>query len=75
MLNNNNTIYIQRQRQQRKYWRPNPSDAEGFQNPEHKTFRGKCLIIIRSKANPGKITLKAEGESLTTGEVIIESKK
>ncbi len=53
----------------------NPSDAESFQNPEHKTFQGKCLIIIRSKANPGKITLKAEGESLTTGEVIIESKK
>ena len=53
----------------------NPSDAESFQNPEHKTFRGKCLIIIRPKGNAGKITLKAEGESLTAGEVIIESKK
>ena len=53
----------------------NPSDAESFQNPEHKTFRGKCLIIIRPKANAGKITFKATGESLTAGEVVIETKK
>ncbi len=53
----------------------NPSDAESFQDAEHKTFRGKCLIIIRPKGNAGKITLKAEGESLASGTVVIETKK
>ena len=52
----------------------NPSDMESFKNPEHKTFRGKSLIIVRPKGKPGKIILKAEGEGLRTGEVVIETK-
>ena len=51
----------------------NPSDVQSFQKPEHRTFNGKCLIIIRPKGNAGKIKLKAEGEGLTAGEVNIET--
>ena len=51
----------------------NPSDMESMQKPQHETFEGKCLIIIRPKGNTGKIMLKAEGEGLTAGEVVIET--
>ncbi len=51
----------------------NPSDMESMQKPQHETFEGKCLIIIRPKGNAGKIMLKAEGEGLTAGEVVIET--
>ena len=37
-------------------------DAESMQQPQHKTFEGKCLIIVQPKSTAGKITLKAEGE-------------
>ena len=52
----------------------NPSDAESMHQPQHKTFEGKCLIIIRAKGNAGTIKLKAKGEGLMTGEVVITTK-
>ncbi len=52
----------------------NPADMESFQKPEHKTFRGKCLVIVRPKGKAGKIILRAEGEGLMAGEVVIETK-
>jgi beta-galactosidase len=51
-----------------------PDCMESFQKPEHKTFEGKCLIIVRPKGDAGRITLKAEGEGLQAGEVVIETK-
>lgn len=50
-----------------------PSGVESFQKPQHKTFEGKCLAIVRPKGRAGNIILKAEGEGLTAGEVVIES--
>jgi beta-galactosidase len=52
----------------------NPSDMESFQHPQHKTFEGKCLVIVQPKGKAGIIKLKAEGEGLESGEVIIDSK-
>ncbi len=52
----------------------NPSDAESMQQPQHKTFEGKCLVIVQPKGNAGKITLKAAGENLESAEVLIETK-
>jgi beta-galactosidase len=52
----------------------NPSDMESFQRPRHKTFRGKCLIIIRPIGKAGKIVLKANAKGLKTAEVVIVSK-
>jgi beta-galactosidase len=52
----------------------NPADMESFQKPEHKTFQGKCLVIVRPKGNAGKIILRAEAEGLAAGEVVIETR-
>jgi beta-galactosidase len=52
----------------------NPSGMESFQKPLHKTFRGKALVIVRPKGKPGKIKLRADGEGLRPGEVVIETK-
>ena len=51
-----------------------PNDMQSFQKPEHRTFRGKCLIIVRPKGKAGKITLKAQGDGLTGDDVVIETK-
>ena len=51
-----------------------PNDMQSFQKPQHRTFRGKCLIIVRPKGKAGKIILKAEGERLKADEVVIETK-
>jgi beta-galactosidase len=50
-----------------------PNCPESMQQTKHKTFEGKCLIIVRPKGNAGKITLKAEGEGLQAGEVVIKT--
>ena len=52
----------------------NPSDMESFQQPQHKTFRGKALIIVSPKGKAGKIILKAEAEGLSAAQIMIETK-
>jgi beta-galactosidase len=47
---------------------------ESFQKPEHKTYGGRCLAIVRPKNSAGKLTVKAEGDGLKEGEVVIEVK-
>ncbi len=48
-----------------------PADAESMQQPQHKTFEGKCLVIVRPKGNAGTMKLKAEGDGLQADEVVI----
>ncbi len=52
----------------------NPSGMESFQQPKHKTFRGKCLIIVQPTGKSGKIHLKANATGLRGGEVVIATK-
>jgi beta-galactosidase len=52
----------------------NPSDMESFQKPQHKTYGGRCLAIVRPKNRAGKLIVKAEGEGLKQGNLIIEVK-
>jgi beta-galactosidase len=52
----------------------NPSDMESMQHPQHKTFRGKCLVIIRPDGKSGNVTLKAVGNGLTPGQVVINAR-
>lgn len=52
----------------------NPSDMESFQQPQHKTFRGKCLIIVRPNGKAGSIKLNASGSGLKTAEIVLETK-
>lgn len=51
-----------------------PNDMQSFQKPEHRTFRGKCLVIVRPKGNGGKIILQAKGGGLAEGQIVIEAK-
>ena len=52
----------------------NPNDMQSFQKPEHKMFRGKCLVIVRPKGAAGKIKLKATSGLLKGGQVMIDTK-
>lgn len=49
----------------------NPTDVSSFQRPERKTFRGRCLAIVRPTGNPGLITLKATAAGMTPAQLVI----
>jgi beta-galactosidase len=51
----------------------NPKDMQSFQKPEHRTFRGKCLVIVRPKGKGGKIVLKVKGPGFTGTELLLEA--
>ena len=51
----------------------NPSGVESMQQPQHKTFNGKCLAIIQPKGNAGKIVLKADAAGLKETQIIINA--
>jgi beta-galactosidase len=42
----------------------NPGDMASFQQPERKTYQGKCLLIVRPEITPGIINVKAKSEGL-----------
>jgi beta-galactosidase len=51
-----------------------PTSFESFQSRERKAFNGYCLVIVRAKPQlPGKISLRAESESLQTASVTLRS--
>jgi beta-galactosidase len=52
----------------------NPTDMSSFQQPQKKTWQGRCLAIIRPKGEAGKITLKAKAEGLTESSIEITAK-
>ncbi len=50
-----------------------PSGVASMQQPQHKTFKGKCLVIIQPKGSAGKIVLKAEATGLKETQIIINT--
>ena len=52
----------------------NPVSLESYQLPQRKAWRGRCMVVIKSKGNAGKIILKATAENFKPAEVIINSK-
>ncbi len=52
----------------------NPKDMKSFQRPEIKTFRGRCLAVLRPTGKAGRIKLKARTDNLQPGEVSISVK-
>jgi beta-galactosidase len=50
-----------------------PNVMASFQQPEHSTWHGRCLVILRPKGDPGKIILKAKAEGLESGTVVIKT--
>ena len=51
-----------------------PNVMESFQQPQHTTWHGRCLAIVRPEGDSGKITLKAEADGLESATVVIETR-
>jgi len=51
----------------------NPIDLASFQLPERKTWKGKCLAIVRPTTKAGKIMLKATANGLKSAQVEIST--
>jgi beta-galactosidase len=49
----------------------NPISTESYQRPERKAWQGRCLVIIKSNEQAGKITLRASAEGLPGAEVTV----
>ncbi len=53
----------------------NPTDLKSFQQPSVKTFRGKCLLIVRPSNEGGEISISAKSDGLETGKSSINMAK
>jgi len=51
----------------------NPISTESYQRPERKAWRGRCLVVIKSEKNHGKIILKASSGDLKPANIEINS--
>lgn len=51
----------------------NPAQMESFRQPEHYTFRGKCLVVLRSNGKVGNITLEARSPGLERAKITIKA--
>jgi len=52
----------------------NPADMASFKQPQRNTFRGKCLVVLRSTTSTGNIILEATAGGLTAAQITIVSK-
>lgn len=50
-----------------------PTDVASFRRPERKTWRGKCLAIVRPTGKNGAITLKATAIGLAPAQIVINN--
>jgi len=48
-----------------------PKDVESFRQPHRKTFRGRCLVVVRPRGASGSITLRAQAQGLSAATVTI----
>ncbi len=52
----------------------NPQDMASFKQPECKTFRGKCLVVLRPTGTSGDIVLEAKSAGLTGEKIVVHTK-
>ncbi|MGB6689105.1 MAG: glycoside hydrolase family 2 TIM barrel-domain containing protein [Terracidiphilus sp.] len=50
----------------------NPKDVASFREPHCRTFRGKCLAILRPLGRTGAITLRASAEGLASASIAVK---
>jgi beta-galactosidase len=50
----------------------NPKDVESFRKPNLKTFRGRCLAIVRPKGAAGVATVRAEAAGFAPATVAVQ---
>ncbi len=51
-----------------------PNEPASFKLPVRKTWRGRCLAILRPRGNAGKMILKAEADGLKSSTIIVETR-
>ncbi len=51
-----------------------PNDMSSFRQPLRKTFKGRCLAIVRPQGAPGNISLKAEADGLEPASIEIQTR-
>ena len=51
----------------------NPVSVGSYQLPQRKAWQGKCLVIIKSEKQAGKITLKASSPGLQPAQLVIQA--
>jgi len=51
----------------------NPYGTESFQRPQRMTFRGRCVVVLKSTLRTGTITLTASSSGLTSDSVVIQT--
>lgn len=52
----------------------NPMSLESYQLPQRKAWRGKCLVIVKTKKNAGSIRLVASSNGLKPAAITLVSK-
>jgi len=52
----------------------NPTELASFQQPKRKTWRGRCLVIVRPDNKAGAVTLNAAADGLTSAQIIITTR-
>jgi beta-galactosidase len=53
---------------------PDPTSLESFQQPGRKAWQGRCMVILRSGKEKGKIRLVAQSEGLPDAEISVKVK-
>ncbi len=53
----------------------NPVNTESYQDLQHKAWKGRCLVIVKSKKKAGNLKLTVASKGLPTASVSIKSKE
>jgi beta-galactosidase len=51
-----------------------PQNTERYQGNQHKTYRGRGLVVVKSNGKAGEICLRAQADGLDGAEVVIQTK-
>ncbi len=52
----------------------NPASSERYRGNQRKTYRGRCLVVVRASGEPGRAWLRAQADGVNTAEICIEMK-
>lgn len=52
----------------------NPLSTERYRGNQRQTYRGRCLVVLKSSGKTGKIHLRAQADGLDGAELIVEAK-
>jgi beta-galactosidase len=49
----------------------NPVSTESYRGHSRSTFRGRCLVVVKSTGQPGEIVLRAQADGVEVAEADI----